>query len=241
MPRSSFTTRPATAAAAMLAASLALAGCGDREADQRKAFVAFLRTRIIDKPGLHVPQPTPDESKAFGPYADQYAIITTFHRVLNESVSPRLASAVAAGAVQSIGELVTRRGDIATAKASVDGIAAALDGDLAQADAAHRNLRQPDDVRIAYDQAYARVVTAVASTVAAIVPVTDRAFAAALDLGDYLQRHKGQVVVSGPTLQARDASTLATVNAKLRSLQASQGDMQAAQARMRTLVTGAGG
>ena len=239
--RSPFAPSAPRLAGALILVAVALAGCGDREADQRQAFVTFLRTRIIDKPGIHVPQLTADEGKAFGPYADQYAIITTFHKVLNESVSPRLASALSAGAIQSVGDLVARRGDIRAAKASMDGIAAALGGDLAQADAAHRALRQPDDVRTAFDQAYARLVTAPAATFAAVVPATDKAFAAALDLGDYIDGHKGQVATSGSSLQVKDPATLATVNAKLEQLRASQGDMQEAQARIRTLVYGAGG
>ena len=74
-------------AARVLAATVvtALVGCGDQAADQRKAFTAFLQTRIIDKPGIHVPQLSEDERKAFGPYVADYAIITTFHKVLNEA------------------------------------------------------------------------------------------------------------------------------------------------------------
>ena len=49
------------------------------------------------------------------------------------------------------------------------------------------------------------------------------------------------MVVSGSSIQARNAAALATVNAKLRDLQASQGGMQAAQDRLRTLVLGADG
>ena len=37
---------------ALVGFALSLAGCGE-EAAQRKAFIQFLQTRIIDKPGLH--------------------------------------------------------------------------------------------------------------------------------------------------------------------------------------------
>ncbi len=46
--------RRATAVAALILIAAVLAGCGDNEADKRKAFIRFLQTRIIDKDGLHM-------------------------------------------------------------------------------------------------------------------------------------------------------------------------------------------
>lgn len=224
-----------------VAVSVGLAGCGDHETEQRKAFVAFLQTRIIDKPGLHVPQLTADERTSFGPYADQYAIITRFHQVMNESVSPKLAAAMSAGAIQSLGDLATRRGDLESAKTIIDQMAAALGDDVAQADRAHRELKQPPELKAVFDQAYDRLVTTAAVTFQSIVPVADKVFADALDLAGYLDRHKSTVTVAGPTLQVSDAATRTELNAKLQGLQASQQAVQAAQTRMQTLLYGAGG
>ena len=44
-----------------LALPLLLAACGDKEPEQRAAFTQFLQTRIIDKPGVRVPQLTAEE------------------------------------------------------------------------------------------------------------------------------------------------------------------------------------
>ena len=41
----------------------------NKEAEQRKAFTAFLQTRVLDKPGLRVPMPTEEEKASFGDYA----------------------------------------------------------------------------------------------------------------------------------------------------------------------------
>ena len=69
---------------------LVLAGCNDEPAE-RKAFITFLQTRIIDKPGLHVPHLTPEEEKSFGDYAKQYAVITDFNDGLDKSVAGPMA------------------------------------------------------------------------------------------------------------------------------------------------------
>lgn len=229
--------RPAVLIAAV-AFTLGLAGCGDKEADQRKAFVTFLQTRILDKPGIHVPQLTADEREAFGPYAEHYAIITAFHATMNESVSPRLASAMSKGAISSIGDIVERRGDLETAKAAIDAMAAALGDDVARADAAYHKLAQPAEVKAVFDQAYDRLVVATAAAFSGIVPVADQVFAQALDLGAYMQQHRDRVSISGGSLRVSDPATLNAVNAKLQALQASQGAAQAAQARFQSFVYG---
>ncbi len=221
-------------------AAMALAGCGDQSADQRKAFTAFLQTRILDKPGLHVPQLTDGERRAFGPYVADYAIITNFHKALNETVSPQIDAAMAKGGIQSISDFIARRGDIRTAKSLIDGVSGALQGDLAAADAAHGALHQPGELKTVYNQAYDRLVTKAAATFAGIVPVTDRVLASALDLGDYLERNQSHVTITGATLQVKDAATLNAVNAKLQSLRTNEESMQAAQAAIRTLVYGSG-
>src|SRR5271167_2846482 len=71
--------------AAIFAAALAfsLAGCGDDEPTQRAAFIAFLNERIVNKPGVHLPVPTDDEVKSFGPYAAQFNVIADFNHKMD--------------------------------------------------------------------------------------------------------------------------------------------------------------
>ncbi|GLS44492.1 DUF3053 family protein [Methylobacterium brachythecii] len=223
-----------------LAAMTALAACGDPEPEQRKAFLSFLQTRIIDKPGIHVPILTPDERKAFGPYAEHYAVISNFHKVMNESVSPKFSSAVSKASIHSAADLAARRDDFKIAKTTIGEMNAALGGDLTQADAEHGKLSQPADLKPVYDKAYDRLVTSVAATFREIAPIADRVFADALDLGDYIDQHKTGLKITGPVVQATDAATQKAFNAKLQALQSSQQAVNAAQAKFRELIYGAG-
>ena len=68
--------RPNLAWAWIVIAVLLLAGCGGNEGQQRAAFTEFLQTRILDKPGVHLPRLSDEDKAHFGPYADHYAIIS---------------------------------------------------------------------------------------------------------------------------------------------------------------------
>jgi hypothetical protein len=58
---------------------VALAGWGSGEADQRKAFIAFLQD-INTRPGIHFLVPTANDEKAFGQYLQHYALILDFDK-----------------------------------------------------------------------------------------------------------------------------------------------------------------
>jgi hypothetical protein len=81
-------------------ALVGLTGCEDKEAQQRKAFIEFLQTRILDQPGTRAPQLTDAQIERFGDYTKQYVIISDFHKTMDNSVSGQLRDAVARGARQ---------------------------------------------------------------------------------------------------------------------------------------------
>jgi hypothetical protein len=71
-------TRRAFALAGVLMLALATAGCGDSEADQRKAFIGFLQD-INRRVGVHFLVPKPEEEKTFGDYLRHYTVILDFN------------------------------------------------------------------------------------------------------------------------------------------------------------------
>src|SRR5690348_13342328 len=108
----------------------ALLACGDNEPTQRKAFIEFLQTRIVAKPGVHVPHLTAEETAAFGDYARHYAVIADFNAGLDQVVSKPLQRALET-APRSLDQLVPRRNEIATIKDGMAKLRAALDQQLA--------------------------------------------------------------------------------------------------------------
>lgn len=222
-----------TAAAAML-----LAGCGSSDVDQRKAFVTFLQTRVLDKPGMHVPQLTPDERASFGHYADDYAIITDFNKTMTESVSPKMSAAMSAASIGSLEDVVTHRPQLQTVKSSMGTMATVLRDDIAQADTAHAKLAQPAEVKAVYDKAYDRLVTQPAAAFGGIVPVMNTVLGQAIDLGEYIESHRAAVQLSSSMVQTADPAVRSALNDRLQALQSSQKAVMAAQQKMQSVVYG---
>ncbi len=80
-------SKRAAVVAALVGFALLLAGYFGEEEAQRKAFIEFLRTRIIDKPGLHIPIMSDQDVANFGPYADQYRIMNGLHHQLDAAIA----------------------------------------------------------------------------------------------------------------------------------------------------------
>jgi hypothetical protein len=229
--------RNACRAAALALLALVLAGCNDEPAE-RKAFIAFLQTRIIDKPGLHVPHLTLEEEKSFGGYAKQYAIIADFNDGLDKSVARPMADAINRGAIRSLDDVVTRRADFVAARDGIARLRGAVDKQLAAADAAHAALKQPDDLKPVFDKAYERDVTIPAKTFADIFPDLSQALTAVIDLGDFIEQHKDKVTINGPTIETTDPALKPQLQALLNALTAKNDAIVKAQEHLRLVMNG---
>ena len=225
----------ALAAIAFLA--LVLGACQDEPAE-RKAFIAFLQTRILDKPGVHVPHPSPEEARSFGDYAKQYAIITDFNDGLDRSVARPMAEAIERGAIHSLNEVVTRHADFVAARDGIAQLRGAIDKELAKADAAHAELKQPDDLKIVFDKAYERDVTIPAKAFEDIFPNLSQALTAIVDLGDFIAQHKDSVSIDGTALQTSDPALQPRLQALLNALVAKHEAIAKAQQNLRTVLNG---
>jgi len=224
-------------AASFALAALLLVACND-EAAQRKAFIDFLQTRILDKPGLHVPYLTPDEAKRLGDYARQYAIITDFSDGLDSSVARPMQQAMNRGAVRSLDELVTRHADFGTAREGIEQLRAAVDKQLAAADAAHAALKQPDDLRPVFDKAYERDVTVPAKAFSDVFPDLDAGLGAIIDLGEFIDRHKDKITITGVIVQTGDPALQPRLAALIAALADKTDAITKAQQRLRAVMEG---
>ncbi|MEN5028590.1 DUF3053 domain-containing protein [Pseudomonas sp. Ps21-P2] len=220
-----------------LALPLLLTACGSSEPDQRAAFKQFLQTRIIDKPGVHVPKLTPEESKSFGDYTQHYAVITDFNSGMDASIKP-LNGFVQKGAFHSLGDVIERRDDLKTVQTGVNDLVAQLKQQLAKADAAHAQLKQPDDLKTVYDSAYDRTVTVPANTLLTVMPQVNGTFESGLKVADYVDAHKAQIQINGSVIQVTDPKVQAELNTLLQDLNAKAKVVQEAQTRMQAVLLG---
>ncbi|ODU14162.1 MAG: hypothetical protein BGP22_31695 [Variovorax sp. 67-131] len=222
----------------LLAFSFALVACGNKEAEQRKAFISFLQTRVLDKPGLRVPVPTAEEKASFGDYAQHYAVITDFNEGMNQSVSKPMGEVMAKGALRSVADLASRRDDLKAAKDGLNGLRTALDRQTAKADAAHAQLKQPDDLKQVYDKAYEKTVTVPAATFREVFPALDNVFDSALAVGAFIDQNKSKIQVVGSSVTVTDAAVQAELNKMLQQLNGQSSAINAAQQKMLAMVRG---
>ena len=216
---------------------LLLAGCGDKEPEQRAAFTQFLQTRIVDKPGVRVPKLTDEEQQSIGDYASHYAVITDFNTSMETSVKP-LTGIMQKGAVRSLNDIVTRRDDLKAVQASLNDMGAALKEQQARADAARAQLKQPDDLKAVYDKAYEKTVSLPADTFRDVLPQLNATFDSSLKIADYVEAHKAQIEISGAIVKVQDPAVQAELNQMLQDLNAQAKNLQQAHTRMQALMLG---
>ena len=194
--------------AAAFAAALvfSLGGCGDDEPTQRAAFIAFLKERIVDKPGVHLPAPTDEEVKSFGPYAAQFNVIVDFnHKMDAVSAGSMGGFAALSQQVHSLADVVAHKQEIAKLHDVLGGFVPELKKQIAAADAARAAFPpQPDDLKPVYAAAYDRDVTAPATVMVDALPLLDQAIQAMLAVTAFIDQNASKITVNGPMVSTSD-------------------------------------
>ena len=203
------------ALAAVLIFALTTAGCLDNEPQQRRAFITFLQTRIIDKPGLHIPIMSDKDIADLGPYADHYRIMNGFHHNVDATISKDLATAMQIGSPRSLEDLRNHREILPVLKSGISKMKDDLDRAEAEADAKHKALKQPPDLKAVYDIAYDRMVTKPAAVFREIVPIITGFLPAIEELAAYLDEYRdtitfraGSPVVMDPAIRTKLAALM---------------------------------
>jgi len=225
------------AALALVACSITLAACGDSEPEQRKAFMAFLQTRIVDRPGVHVPIANDEDIKAFGPYIAHYKVITDFVgdsklTAMNKTMNDALP------ALRSFQDLIDKRAEVKVGGERLREAIKAADTRLAETEKARAALKQPDDLKKVYDAAFDKVITKPMQGFRETTPIALDIIDAAVKLADYMVAHRDTVKIVGTSPQATDRKTQEEVNALANALNANAPRMNEAQRRLRILLQG---
>ena len=189
-----------------------LVGWGNSEADQRKAFIAFLQD-INNRAGAHVPVPNANDEKAFGPYLQHYAIILDFNKDMKAPTDEFIARLIKLGygpspAPRTIEQIAATPADLTAAKDGLDKMTQGIETRLAKINADRAALKQPGDLKAVYDKTFDKLVTAPAVAFENSAKALDGGIDAALALVAYINAHRTKFVVSGMQIQAKDQHTL---------------------------------
>ncbi|QKJ85103.1 DUF3053 domain-containing protein [Paramixta manurensis] len=214
--------------AAVLLVSL-LTACGDKEPEQRKAFIDFLQNTVM-RSGEHLPSLSEDQKQRFGNYASDYAIIYGFSQQVNKAVDNGMRPVVdELSAIRVPQDYLTRRDSLRQASGSLNVLAQQIQSAKSQADSSKAALKQPDDLKNAYDKVYNNVVTQPANALGPLLPALQSLSQDAVQAGDFLQQQGPRVSFNDNAVQFPSQQQASQYNAIMSSLAAKSQALTQAQ------------
>ena len=180
---------------------LQLTGCGDKEADQRKAFIDFLQNTVM-RSGEHLPSLSEDQKQKFGNYVSDYAIIYGFSQQVNKAVDSGLKPVVdELSAIRTPQDYLTRRDSLRQASGSLAVLNQQIQTAKTQADSSKATLKQPEDLKTVYDNVFNKVVTQPADALMPLLPTLQTLSQDVIQAGDFLQQQGTRVTFNGSAVQ----------------------------------------
>ncbi|MEW5290441.1 DUF3053 domain-containing protein [Erwinia papayae] len=197
-----------------------LTGCGDKDADQRKAFIDFLQNTVM-RSGEHLPSLSESQKQNFGNYVKDYAVIYDFSQQVNRAVDSGMKPVVdELNAIRTPQDYLTRRDSLRQASGSLGVLTQQIQAAKTQADSSKAALKQPEDLKTVYDNVYTKVVTQPANSLQPLLPALQTLSQAAVQTGDFLQQQGTQVTFNGQTIQFPTQQQAAQYNALMSTLSA---------------------
>jgi hypothetical protein len=140
--------------------------------------------------------------------------------------------------VRSVNDIVTRREDLKSVRAGLNDMNAALKEHRAKADAAHAQLKQPEDLKAVYDKAYEKTITLPADTFGDVLPQINATYDVTLKIADYVEANKSKIEISGNSVTVTDPAVQAELNKLLQEMNAQAKNVQQAQTRLQAVIMG---
>lgn len=209
--------------------ALLVTACGDKEPEQRKAFIDFLQNTVM-RSGEHLPALSEDQKQKFGNYVGDYAIIYGFSQQVNKAVDDGLKPVVdQLTAIRVPQDYLTRRDALRQASGSLNVLGQQIQSAKTQADSSKAALKQPDDLKQVYDTVYNKVVTQPANSLTPLLPALQSLSQDVLQAGDYLQQQGAAVTFNNNGVQFATREQVAQYNTIMSNLAAKAPALNQAQ------------
>ncbi len=206
-----------------------LTACGDKEPEQRKAFIDYLQNTVM-RSGVKLPTLSEDQKQKFGPYVSDYAILVTFSQQLSKSVDASLSPAIAQiNEIRVAQDYLNKRDALQQSAGALNLLVQQIRTAKTQADAAVAALKQPDDLKVVFNKAFDSIVTQPTNVLIPAVPVVSAFVQDLAQVGDFLQQQGTQVTFNNGGVQFQTAQQVAQYNAMMANLVAKYPAMMAAQ------------
>ena len=233
-------SRRVAAFVTLAAFAIVLVGCGDSEADQRKAFIKFLQD-INHRAGVHFLKPTDEDRVSFGDYYHHYEIITVHNTSMGKTsgaFNARASHITSGRNAQSIEDVVNRRDAMASLKDEVGKLQVEIDQRLAEVKNQRAALKQPDDLKAVYDVTFDRLVIKPTQAVKNQMKALEDGLAASVQVADYVRSHPGKVTVKGQQILATDPKTLSELKVLMDARTATARHLEEAGRQLQRVLQG---
>ncbi len=206
-----------------------LTGCGDKEPQQRKAFIDYLQNTVM-RSGQNLPSLSEDQKQKFGPYVSDYTIILNFSRQLKMSVTNGLVPAVnEIGQIRVPQDYMQQRNALQQASGTLNMLQQQIQSAKTQADTAQAALKQPEDLKAVYSKVYAQDVTDPANAVLPAIPAFASFMQDLIAVGDFLSQQENQVNFANGGVQFPTQQQATQYNAMMTGLLGKQQALLTAQ------------
>jgi hypothetical protein len=213
-----------------------LTACGDKEPQQRKAFVDYLQNTVM-RSGINIPTLSEDQKQKFGNYTGDYAILVGFSQQLSRSVEAGLAPVLAQiNQIHTAQDYMTKRDALQQSVARLNRLGQQIQSAKSQADSARSALQQPDSLKAVYTQVYDKIVTAPANAVMPAIPTTASLVQDLVQVGDFLKAQGNQVSFNNGGVQFRTQQQATQYNTMMSNLVAKQQNWLNAQKTVQGLM-----
>jgi hypothetical protein len=210
--------------------------CGRQEQEQRKSFIEFLETNVITAAGTDSVRMSAATRKKVGNYGRHFDVIATYSKELWE-VNARLTgekTRIAAPGPVPMGKLGSERARIEQLVAAFSRSAQQVDAVKARADAARAALKQPEDVRAAFDKAFEGTVSGYAVALQDLYAVQKDFYAEAARMGMFFEKHREKIHISKTAVTIDEQALVTEYNTLQKSMQEKAQKMQDALASGRS-------
>jgi len=188
--------------------ALLLAGCGDKEPEQRKAFMSFLRDRVVNTTRNAVPVMTDKDKEDFGPYAAQYDVMFNFSRFMTEATKEYGKFTRAQGRLSNMQPLQDNWQQLASMRTELGWIEETFSSEYKKANDRRAGLQQPDDLKEIYDKAFDKLVTVPAKGFGVMLPALQNLLGETENVGRFLSDNKARIKIVGAEIQVEDLELL---------------------------------
>ncbi|MFB4341751.1 DUF3053 domain-containing protein [Pantoea sp. CS_6] len=199
---------------------LQLTACGDKEGEQRKAFIDFMQNTVM-RSGEHLPSLSENQKQSFGPFAGDYAILYGFSQQVNKTVDQGMRPVVdELSAIRVPQDYLSRRDSLAQATSALTVATQQLESAKMQADKSKAGLKQSDDLKKVFDTAYDKVVTQPAAQLIPLLPKLQALSQDAVKTGELLQAQGTRVSFNNGGVQFPTQEQATQYNSLMTSLSA---------------------